>query len=218
VSYKVRNSIALGILLILVLGVGSYIRAYNLPKKARQIENEIKKIDEELQNTPNLVNQFNDLSATLTDTQKRWEGRNKDIPPQDVTSQTYAYFSRIIDLSGYVKLDMVYAGTTNMGNYGYNVYNLKGEAPFDNFYRFIWYMENDRKLFKIQTLNIRGVEVAPTDEEEGKFVITFDMAVHAYFSSVTELANSMGERAISPNQLTADPFLPVISSGIPPTL
>ncbi len=85
-SYKVRNSIALGVLLLLVLGVGTYIRAFNLPSKAKQIESDIKKIDEELQNTPNLVNQFNDLSATLNDTQKRWEGRNKDIPAVDVTA------------------------------------------------------------------------------------------------------------------------------------
>ena len=114
-SYKLRNSIALGILLFLIFAVGTYIRAFNLPKKITSVEKEIKKIDEELQNTPNLVNQFNDLSATLTDTQKRWEGRNKDIPPVDITSQSYAYFSRLIDLSGEVKLDMVYTGTHDAG-------------------------------------------------------------------------------------------------------
>jgi hypothetical protein len=216
VSYKIRNSIVLGALLLLILGVGTYIRAFNLPKQARRVETQIKKIDEELQNTPNLVNQFNDLSAILTDTQKRWEGRNKDIPPVDVTSQTYAYFSRIIDLSGYVKLDMIYNGTQQMGNYGYNAYTLKGEAPFENLYRFIWYLENDRKLFKIITVNLRGVESAPTAEEESKVLTTFDMLVHAYFSSVSELSNSMGERALTPNGLNVDPFTPVIASALPP--
>lgn len=215
-SYKIRNSIVLGALLLLILGVGTYIRAFNLPKQARRVETQIKKIDEELQNTPNLVNQFNDLSAILTDTQKRWEGRNKDIPPVDVTSQTYAYFSRIIDLSGYVKLDMIYNGTQQMGNYGYNAYTLKGEAPFENLYRFIWYLENDRKLFKIITVNLRGVESAPTAEEESKVLTTFDMLVHAYFSSVSELSNSMGERALTPNGLNVDPFTPVIASALPP--
>jgi hypothetical protein len=216
VSYKIRNSIVLGALLLLILGVGTYIRAFNLPKQARKVETQIKKIDEELQNTPNLVNQFNDLSAILTDTQKRWEGRNKDIPPVDVTSQTYAYFSRIIDLSGYVKLDMIYNGTQQMGNYGYNAYTLKGEAPFENLYRFIWYLENDRKLFKIITVNLKGVESAPTAEEESKVLTTFDMLVHAYFSSVSELSNSMGERALTPNGLNVDPFTPVIASALPP--
>ncbi len=200
-SYKIRNSIALGIMVFLVLGVGTYIRAFNLPKKVKTIETEIKKIDEELQDTPNLINQFNDLSATLNDTQKRWENRNKDIPPVDITSQSYAYFSRLIDLSGEVKLDMVYQGVQNFGNFGYNVYQLKGEAPFDNYYRFIWYLENDRKLYKINTVSLKGVEIAPTDKEEGGVLVTFDMQVHAYFSSVAELSSSLGERSISPNTL-----------------
>jgi hypothetical protein len=218
VSYKIRNSIALGILLFLILAVGTYIRAFNLPKQAKEYENKIKQIDTELQNTPNLVNQFNELSALLTDTQKRWEGRNKDIPPVDVTSQSYAYFSRLIDLSGYVKLDMLYNGTQQMQNYGYNIYNLKGEAPFDNLYRFIWHLENNRKLYKIESVNLRGVEVAPKEETEGHVLVTFDMVVHAYFSNVAELASSMGERPIRPNTLNVDPFHPVIASGIPPNM
>jgi len=216
VSYKIRNSIALGILFFVILGVGTYIRAFNLPRKAKTIEKQVKQINEELENTPNLVNQFNDLSVLLTDTQKRWENRNKDIPPVDITSQSYAYFSRLIDLSGYVKLDMVYNGVQSRGNYGFNVYNLKGEAPFDNFYRFIWYLENDRKLYKIQSISLKGIEVAPTEKEEGKVLVTFDMVVHAYFSSVAELSSSLGERSITPNTLNVDPFTPVISSGIPP--
>ena len=215
-SYKIRNSIVLAVLLFLILAVGTYIRAFNLPKKQKAIEVQIKTIEDELQNTPNLYNQFNDLSALLTDTQKRWEHRNKDIPPVDQTAQSYAYFSRLIDLSGYVKLDMIYAGVQMKGNYGYNIYNLKGEAPFDNLYRFIWYLENDRKLYKVHTLTLKGLEIAPTEKEEGKVLVTFDMAVHAYFSSVSELSSSLGERSITPNYLAVDPFAPVISSGIPP--
>ncbi len=217
-SYKLRNSIALGVLLLMILAVGTYIRAFNLPKKITALEKEIQKIDEELQNTPNLVNQFNDLSAVLTDTQKRWEGRNKDIPPVDITAQSYAYFSHLIDLSGEVKLDMVYTGTTSQANYGYNTYVLKGEAPFDNLYRFIWYLENDRRLYKIQTIALKGLEVAPTDEEEGKVLVTFDMNVQAIFSSVAELSSSLGERQRVPNVLAADPFEPVISAGLPPNI
>ncbi len=217
-SYKLRNSIALGILLFLIVSVGTYIRAFNQPRRAKAIETEIKKIDEELQNTPNLVNEFNDLSAVLTDTQKRWEARNKDIPPVDITSQSYAYFSHLIDLSGPIKLDMLYNGVQSRGNYGFNVYSLKGEAPFDNFYRFIWYMENDRKLYKINTMAMKGLEVAATEKQEAQVLVTFEMQVHAYFSSVAELSSSLGERVLSPNVLAVDPFEPVISSGISPNL
>lgn len=217
-SYTVRNSLVLGVLLLLILAIGTYIRVFNLPRQEASTDKEIKRIDEELQNTPNLVNQFNALSAELTDTQKRWESRNKDIPPVDVTSQTYAYFSRIIDLSGEVKLDMVYTGSENKGKFGFNTYNLKGEAPFENFYKFFWYLENGRKLYKVRSLNVKGVEVAPSEKHEGGILVTFEARVQAYYSSVPELSSSLGERSITPNYLTTDPFAPTIAAGIPPNL
>lgn len=220
-SYSLRNSIILGILFLLIVGVGTYHRGFKLPKKSAAVQAEIQKIDEELQNTPNLMNQFNELSATLTDTKKRWETRNKDIPPVDVTAQTYAYFSRLIDLSGDVKLDMLYSGAKQKGNYGYNIYNLKGEAPFDNFYNFVWYLENGRRLYKIHTLTVKGLEITPKNEKESeapRIIVTFLMDVHAYYSSVPELQSSLGERAIAPNYLVMDPFAPLISSGIPPNI
>jgi len=218
VSYKARNSLVLGILVFLVIGVGTYIRAFNLPAKAEKIETEIKRIDEELQNTPNLVNQFNDLSATLEGAKGRWENRSKDIPAEDISSQTYAYFSRLIDLSGQLKLDMVFQGTEQKENYGYNIYNLKGEAPFDNWYRFVWYLENGRKLYKIKDMKIKGIELPPKEDEVGGFVIGYEMVVHAYFSTVPELASAPGERAIVPNYLAVDPFAPVILADVPPNL
>lgn len=214
-SYKLRNSVVLGVLLILVLGAGVYVRGFNLPGKLKTIETEIRTIDDQLQNTPNLVAEFNELSATLADTKKRWENRNKDIPPVDITSQTYAYFSHLIDLSGDVKLDLLYTGVQQKGNYGYNTYNLKGEAPFENFYRFIWYLENGRRLYKIEKLNVKGLEIAPKEDEPGGILVTFEMVVHAYFSSVAELATAPGERTLTPNYLRVDPFDPVIASDIP---
>lgn len=218
-TYSLRNSIVLGILLVLVFAGGTYYRGFRLPKKAEAVEQEIKRIDEELQNTPNLVNQFNEMSAALEDTKKRWETRNKDIPSVDVTAQTYAYLSRLIDLSGEVKLDMLYSGTKQSTNHGYNIYNLKGEASFENFYSFIWYLENGRRLYKINTLTVKGLEITPKSPEEGEkpyVLATFEMVVHAYFSSIPELQSSLGERPVAPNYLAMDPFAPLISSGVPP--
>ena len=99
-SYKVRNSILLGVLVLLIVGVGTYVRAFHMPKKERTITAEIKKIDEELSNTPNLIHEYNTLSETVAETKKRWESRNKEIPPEDLTGKTYDYFSGLIEKSG----------------------------------------------------------------------------------------------------------------------
>lgn len=215
-SYKVRNSIALAILLFLIIGVGTYVRAYHLPKKLRAMEAEIKRIDEELSNTPHLIYQFNELTNTVAETKKRWESRSKEIPAEDITGKTYEYFSSLIEQSGGLKLNMVYMGSQQKGNYGYNVYSLRGEGPYMNLYKFLWYLENGRKLFKISSLTMKGLEVPPTDKNAGELLVTFDMTVHAFFAAIPELARPSSEQPLSPNYLAQDPFEPVITTNLPP--
>lgn len=215
-SYKIRNSIVLGTLFLLIIGVGTYVRAFHLPRQLNAIEAEIKKIDEELSNTPNLLNEYNQLSITVEETKKRWESRSREIPPEDVTGRTYDYFSDLIERSGGLKLNMVHQGVAERGNYGYNVYNLRGEGKFHNLYKFIWYLENGRKLFKVNTLTMKGLEVAATEDNAGDLLVTFDMTVHAFFATIPELAKPNTDGLVMPPFLAQDPFAPVITANLPP--
>jgi hypothetical protein len=204
------------VLLVIILAVGFYFRSGVLPKKIERIDKEIKAIEVDLQNTPDLINKYNTLSRQLIDTKQRWETRNKDIPPVDITGQTYDYLNRTIDKSGEVKLDMLYQGVQNSQNYGYNTYNLKGEASFENLYRFIWYIENSRLLFKVRALNLRGLEIKTPETGETKLVVTYEMTLDAFFSSIPELYSSAGERKLVPTALVSDPFEPLILRDLPP--
>ncbi|MBI5474085.1 MAG: hypothetical protein HY961_17255 [Ignavibacteriae bacterium] len=216
-SYKVRNSIVLGVLMLLILGVGTYVRAFHLPKKQHAIETEIKRIDDELSNTPNLIHEYNTLSQTVTETKKRWESRNKEIPAEDLSGKTYDYFSSLIERAGGVKLNMIYQGVQPRGNYGFNIYNLRGEGKFDNLYKFIWYIENGRKLFKVNTLTLKGLEVTATDKENaGELIVTFEMTVNAFFATIPELAVPATDPVTVPTYVGTDPFTPVISANLPP--
>lgn len=215
-SYKVRNSIALGVLLVLIIGVGTYVRAFHMPKKQSAIETEIKRIDEELSNTPNLIHEYNELSTTVADTKKRWETRSKEIPPEDITGKTYEYFSSLIERSGGLKLNMIYQGPQAKGNYGYNVYSLRGEGKYSSLYKFLWYLENGRLLFKINSLTMKGLEVAANEKREADFIVTFEMTVHAFFASIPELAKPNSSQLETPAYLSQDPFEPVIMANLPP--
>jgi hypothetical protein len=215
-SYKVRNSIALGVLLLLIVGVGTYVRAFHLPAKSKKIEAEIKRIDVELSSTPNLINEYNQLSATVADTKKRWESRSKEIPAEDITGKTYEYFSALIEKTGGVKLNMVYQGPQQHGNYGFNVYNLRGEAKFFDLYKFIWYMENGRKLFKVNSLTTKGLEIVGTEKRDGDLLVTFEMTVHAFYAAIPELAKPSGDNLLVPTYLIQDPFEPAIMANLEP--
>lgn len=215
-SYIVRNTIVLGVVLLLILAVGLFFTALSLPKKLKSIEAEIKRIEVELQNTPDLANQYNTVAAQLENVKKHWETRNKDIPVRDITGETYGYFNRTMDVSGEIKMDMTYVGPRDFGNFGYNVYTLKGEGPFRNLYNFIWYTESGRRLFKISSLSLRGYESKSAVTNETKILVLFDMEVQAYYSAIPELHNAPGQLTAVQKSLATNPFHPLILHEIPP--
>lgn len=224
--YQLRNSIVLGVLLVLILFGGGYYHWIRQPGQVEEVDAKIKKVDTELQNTPDLIGQFNTTRASVEDMQGRWQNRTKDIPTADQTAQTYAYLNRIIDLAGFLKLDMIYQGEQKFGSYGHNIYNLRGESDFENFYKFIWMLENGRKLYKIPTLNLRTIEIVKTETKPGEepspegreFRIGFEMIIHAYFTPATDLTGSVGYGEVMPGALLYNPFKPLILSSIPPNM
>ena len=215
-SYIVRNTIILSVVLLLILAVGLFFTVLSLPKKLKNTTAEIKRIEVELQNTPDLANQYNTVAAQLENVKKRWETRSKDIPARDITGETYGYFNRTMDVSGEIKMDMTFVGPREFGDFGFNVYTLKGEGPFRNLYNFIWYIESGRRLFKISNLTLRGYESKSAETNETKILVLFEMEVQAYYSSIPELNNAPGQITSVMEKLTTNPYYPLILREIPP--
>ncbi|MFQ5798941.1 MAG: hypothetical protein ACE5H0_09650 [Bacteroidota bacterium] len=225
-SYQLRNSIVLGVLLVLILLGGGYYHWIRQPGQIGATEAKIKELDTELQNTPDLVGQFNTTRANVEDMKARWQNRTKNIPTADQTAETYDDLNGIINLAGFLKLDMIYQGEQLFGDYGYKVYNLRGESDFENLYRFIWLLENRRKLYKIPTLKLRTIEIVKTETKPGEepspegreFRVGFEMIIHAYFTPAADLTGSVGYGEAMPAAFYYNPFKPLILSSIPPNI
>ncbi len=214
-SYIIRNTIVLGSVLVVILAVGVYLTVLSLPKKLDKIDAEIKRIQIELQNTPDLANQYNTTAAQLASMKTRWQTRNKDIPAKDITGETYGYLNRTIDVSGEIKMDMTYVGPKDFGRYGYNVYTIKGEGPFGNLYKFIWLAENGRRLMKISNLSLRGYETKDRMTKETRILVLFDLELQSYFSPIPELNTSPSQVNPVPVSVSSNPFYPLILHEIP---
>ena len=113
-------------------------------------------------------------------------------------------------------MDMTFVGPRDYGRYGFNVYSLKGEATFDNLFKFISYVENGRRLYKISGLSLREYEAKSKETQETKILVLYDMELQAYYSSIPELNAAPGQRVFVPVNLTANPFHPLILREIPP--
>jgi len=215
VTYIIRNTIILGVVLFVIAAAGSYLTLFSMPRKVRIIDADIKKIETELQNTPDLANTYNTLNAHLEETKKHWDTRSKDVPPRDITGETYGVLNRIIEESGDVKLDMRYVGPKDSKNFGFNVYSLKGEATFPSFYNFIWFIENGRRLFKISNIGLKGYETKDAKTGETVLLVQFELDLEAYYSTIPELNLAPSQQPLAATAISGNPFYPLILRDLP---
>ena len=216
-SFKIRNSIALAVIVFIVSVIGSYVTFFYQPKKIDQNINETKKIESQLQDNAEQLNAINQNQLKLRETLHRWNNRIKEISASDVSSQTYGYLSEIIDESGaqQLKMNLSLGGTSNKGLYGYNTYKISGESEFPNIFRFMWLLENGRKLYKISKISIQSAEVANDSLENPSISLRYDMEVDAYFSTESTLGMPVMRPDSTPQPITSNPFYPTILALTP---
>ncbi len=215
-SFKIRNTIALGVvwLIITVGGLGYW--AFWQPRTLKKITAQVRTIEKQLEDLPGLTDEVQRLSAQFQDVKRRYDSRSKEIPQSDMSSQTYGYMSRGIEEAGFLKFDMKFVGTDQKTSWGYNVYKLeKGQAQFENLFKFVYFLENGRRLYKIASLKLEQQESVDQDTKETNRWIGFEMELHAYFvKDIPELATSLAAKALTMIPSPSDPFKPMITQTI----
>ncbi|MBP6672393.1 MAG: hypothetical protein KA247_04560 [Bacteroidetes bacterium] len=216
-SYKIRNSIVLAALIFLVSVIGTYVTVFYQPKKIEQNLKESKKITAQLQDNSEQMMAIEQNQDRLRETMHRWNNRIKEISESDVSSQTYGYLSDIIDESGaqQLKMNLALTGTTEGATIGYNTYKITGVSEFANIFRFLWLLENGRKLYKIKNVTFRSEEVGADSLEFPQIVIQYDMDINAYFTKEKTLGMQVMRPDSTPQPIMSNPFQPSILRKTP---
>jgi hypothetical protein len=124
--------------------------------------------------------------------------------------------SQGIDEAGFVKFDMKFLGTSDKGAWGYNSYQLvEGDAQFENLYRFIYFLENGRRLYKIASLSFDQRESIDPETKEVAQHVGFNMELHAYFvKNVPELSTAIAAKSLTVTPAPSDPLKPLVTQII----
>lgn len=214
-SYKIRNTIALAVLLFLVFIIGGYISVISQPRKLKEIAKETQHVEIQLQDKTSQLAAISAMQNTLRETIHRWNNRLKEIPQFDISSQTYGYLSRIIDESGSMKLNMMFNGTKSFAQYGYNTYHVVGSAEFPNIFRFLWLLENGRRLYKITMISMKSQEKLDTTGNLPTIQLNYEMDIQSYFTSEQSLNTPVMNPDSTPEPIMSNPFEPAIFEQVP---
>ncbi|HLP14879.1 MAG TPA: hypothetical protein VK470_01400 [Bacteroidota bacterium] len=218
-SYKIRNTIVLGVLLLLVAAVGIYITVFYQPRKITAYNKETKKIEAQLRDDLEQRHAIATLESTLRETVLRWENRTKEFAGSDAASETYAFLSDAMDESGAknLKVNVTFSGTKAVSNkINYNTYKISGVSEFANIFRFIWLIENGRRLYKINNLTLKAEEDQMSEFNGIRMV--FDFELQSYFTNESALSQSVMRPDSMPQPITSNAFLPLIFTRVPANL
>ena len=215
-TYKVRNTITLAVVWLVITIFGAFLWAIWQPRQINKINKETQAINKQLEDLPGLADDVQRLTAQYQDIKRRYDSRSKEIPQFDVSSQTYGYMSQGIDEAGFLKFDMRFMGTNEKISWGYNSYKLtQGEAQFENLFKFVYFLENGRRLYKIASMRLEQKEVIDSDTKEVTKWISFEMEIHAFFvREVPELGTSLAAQSLTMIPSPYDPFHNMITQTL----
>ena len=214
-SFKIRNTVVLASLAFLISAVGMIYWKWFQPRKLKEIAKEMQVVDRKINDMAGLLQKVEDLDSQFKEVQRKYDSRSKVIPTSDVSSQTYAYMSRGQDESmtngDFPKFDMAFTGTHQLRDYGYNSYNLtNGTGSFASIYKFVYYLENGRQLYKIRDITLDQKEVIDADTKETRSYLVFSMELDAYFTNIDVLATSLAAKSLTTVRAPYDPFKPLV--------
>jgi hypothetical protein len=201
----------------MALGIG--INKVWQPRKLKTIAKKTAEVKRQLEDLPGLTEEVQQLTERYQDVKRRYDSRSKEIPLSDASSQTYSYMSNGIDQAGNIKFDMKFVGGENKDRWGFNTYHLAtGEATFEELFRFVYYLENGRRLYKISSMTIDVHEAIDEATQETIQSVTFQMDLQAYYvNNIPELGTSLAAKNLTMIPPISNPCKPLVSQVLATT-
>jgi hypothetical protein len=217
-SYKLRNIVVLASLCLLLFSVSGYIVFYHYPKKIKAVEKKIASIKKQIANLEGVEEEYQNIDKIIKDKEQRLANLDKRVVPAVTPSESYRYLLSILKYSGVLDFDMLYQGSADGKGYKYNIYNIKGEGPFNKIYEFITYLEKGPLFYKIEKLNLHMVETKDEETKIYQIVIPFEMEIWALYADVPDLPPIRRTLASVRVPRASNPFYPYVYADLPANL
>ena len=216
-SYALRNSLIIGVLLLFVVGLGFYWVGVRKTGKIEALQTQRGELEYQLEIINSVLAIYDSTLAELNRMRARWQAQTQIVPAADSPDRTLAYLDGCLKLAkGRVNFDFLYKGGEAEDDYSVNIYGIEGEGKFKNLYAFIWHLEHGHRFYTVDRLQINYREPDSGERTDRWDWVKFRMVFRAYFepqSRVEDLPPSSS--AAPPEALARDLFRPLIARTLP---
>lgn len=214
-SYALRNTLALGIVLLLTLLGGGYwtrVRMGGQLEKLRKVETERRKRWDEVKQR---YAGYETARVALESLKTKWVALPKTIPLESSTASVFAYLNDLtaVDRSP-LQFSFDFQRDVKESEYGYGVYRVRGSGSFRDVYNLIWRIEHESPLMKMASIEIQRKEMKEGDRTRSE--MQFEMVLHAYYSH-RKMPTHRGTMAYDVRDpfVGYDPFDPLVQETLP---
>jgi len=206
-SYALRNTIILLVVLVSILGLGFAYFTYVQQPQIESLESVVSERETELRNKQEIVAQLVDLQAQFEESTEFIENFPKTLFRTSDPDQIYRFLS-ILSATDPVTFDYTFNDSTMTDQYGVVQSQVTGQASHRAVLNFISRIEHSEPVQKINNITI-----TPTGDEPSYNHVNFTFNIRSYFDRLAlldaPLTPGVSERI---SMSTHNPFYPLIRS------
>lgn len=213
---KLKNTIILISILLLIIIAGSVYTFYFQSNKIDERKTEIKKLEPQAFNTEELLAQLKNLQERARELDSILALRKFNIPVALKQSAFYNFVNKIsFSFQPYSYVNIEYQTVDHKEHFSYYTYKLAGVGSFNDVYKLIYGIEQSKELKKVVSINFNDF-VKVDEEGDAYYLVNYEISTTVYFSSSDRFASAkFKENRLIPNPLY-DVFFPLIRNEIPP--
>jgi len=215
---KLKNTLALVAILLLIIIGGSIFSFFVQKGKIDEKTKELNSLNANTSNTEDLLTKLDNLKSRAAELDSILSLRKFNIPVGLLQSDFYDFVNKVsfnFAPDSYVNIE--YADLVIQAHYNYFTYKLSGTAYFNDVYKLIYAIEQSKSLKKILTCSFKNF-VSVDDEGVAHYYVNYTFKVAVYFSADDQYASAVTkENRLVPNPIY-DIFYPLIRNEIPPNI
>lgn len=217
-SNALRSTIAIAIVWVIMFAVGGWFVYFKQADDLKRVCKEEEEAREKLKQMQAKVDSYPATKAELQRLKSQWYRREKVIPKVEDARITYNYFNWIGHQVGSpLSCDFLVGQEGKENDFAFHTYTVKGEDTFENVFDFIYYLENNPLLYKIESISLSGATIGET--EEGPILgVKFEIEIKAYYGASPAVDEAYMPRKVAAPPKQIDPFFPLIFEQLPPNV
>jgi hypothetical protein len=215
---KLRSTLALlGLLLLIVLVVGTYIFMFQRSDLNEKNE-KLKELNANSYDPVELADRYEKLKVRSAILDSVLQSRKFNIPKDLSSIKFYNFMNNVVsNFSEQTEINIEFQKREQAKDFFFYEYKLTGSGFYNELFKLVYSIEQSKELKKI--INLSMGNMIRTDEEGiPLFLVSFEMNAQVYFSN----DNRFAPEVFVENDLRTGPiydaFYPLIRNEIPPNI